>query len=208
MITILIIIATTIVSIMAFKNRMLFYKLALNPYSVVRKKQWYRMVSCSLIHADYTHLILNMFVLWSFGGNLEVSFKFFAAEGLIAFPALTYLILYVGGVLFSSLPDVMSNKKDNAMYNSIGASGGVSAILFASIFISPWSNLYFFFIIPIPKIVFGIAYLAYSHYMDKKSKGNVNHKAHIYGALFGLLYMSLLNFEFVSRFLRKLTSFL
>lgn len=208
MITISIIIITSLISIAAFNNKDIMYKLALNPYSMIRRKQWYRAVTCSFVHADFSHLLVNMFVLWSFGSNVEASFSYFAVEGLIVTPMLSFFILYFGGVLFSSIPDIMGNKKNNPMYNSIGASGGVSAILFASILLSPLSMLSLFLFIPIPKIVFGVGYLAYSHYMDKRSRGNVNHKAHIYGAMFGVFYMILLNYKFAINFINELFSFL
>ncbi len=188
------------------KNREMAYRLSLNPYRVYHHKQWYRLLSSSLVHIDYMHLFVNMFVLWSFGSLVEISYRHFELQGLLHSPKLAYLGLYLGGVIFSSIPDLIS-KKDNALYNSIGASGGVASVLFASIFIAPWNNLYLFMIIPIPKIIFAVGYIAYSTYMDKNSQGQINHKAHIWGAIFGMVYMAFLNFEFVIMFFNRLTNF-
>ncbi len=206
MITIIIVLVTTVVSLYAFKNRDIVYKLSLNPYSVVERKEWYRAFTCSLVHSDTSHLFVNMFVLWSFGSAVENSFEAFGYNDLIKTPALSFVLLYVGGVIFASIPDI-THKSKNPMYNSIGASGGVSAVLFASIFISPWSKLYLFFIIPLPQIIFGVAYLAYCYYMDKNSRGTVNHKAHLWGAIYGVIYMIALNYEFLGMFLHKLLNF-
>ena len=207
MITLSIIVITTIISILGFRNRDIVYKLSMNPYSVVRRKEWYRLFTCSLVHADFTHLLVNMFVLWSFGGYLENQFTAFDQLGLIPNGSITYLFLYVSAVVVSSVPDMNKSKIDNALYNSIGASGGVSAILFASIFLSPWSNLYFYFFIPIPQIIFAAGYLWYSFYMDKRSQGRVNHKAHLAGAAYGMIFLTILNFDFAINFFTKLINF-
>ena len=204
MITIIFVILTTAVSLLAFSKRELIYKLSLNPYSVVKRNEWYRLFSCSLIHGDMTHLFVNMFVLWSFGGAVEGSFGMYEAQGLINNSTVAFFWLYFGGVIFSSLGDLSKKNQNNPMYNSIGASGGVTAVLFASIFLSPWSKLYFFFVIPIPKILFGVGYLIYTYQMDKKSGGKINHRAHLMGAIFGVLYLITLNIDFLTNFIHKL----
>lgn len=200
----IIIIVTTIISIVAFKDRSWLYRLSLNPYSVKHRNQLYRIITSAFVHSDYTHLFVNMFVLWSFGSNIESSFDYFAKENMIGNPTISFLLLYFGGVVFSSVPDIISKKTEDAGYNSIGASGGVSAVLFASIFLSPWTNLYFLFIIPIPKILFGIGFIIYSYYMSRKGTSVINHKAHLWGALYGIVYLSLLNFKFINHFINKL----
>lgn len=188
MVTLIIIAITVIVSILCFRDRSLFYKLSLNPYDIHKRKQWYRVITHAFVHGDYMHLFVNMFVLYSFGSTMENYFDYSSPGEPPFFGALNFILLYFLGVLFSSIPDIYQ-KKENAMYNSVGASGGVSAVLFAFIFISPWSKIYLFAILPIPSLIFGVAYIAYSQYMDKHSKGNTNHKAHIWGAAFGLIYM-------------------
>ena len=188
MITYIIIAVTVIVSIIGFSNRGLFYKLSLNPYSTIKKNEWYRVITHAFLHGDYTHLFVNMFVLWSFGSNVEHIFEMLYTQGLIEHYELNYLLLYFGAIIFSSIPDVV-NRRNQYMYNSIGASGAVSAILFASIFFNPWGKIYFFAVLPIPSILFGVLYVWYETYMGKKGGDNINHFAHLWGALYGVLFI-------------------
>lgn len=196
MITIIIIIITAIVSIGCFKNRDRFMKLLLSPYQVYHRKQWYRMVSHGFVHADWNHLLFNMLSLFFFGGMVERNL------GVVF-----YLLLYVGGMVFASLTS-LAKHKDNYLYNSVGASGAVSAVVFASILFDPWNRLMIIFLpIPIPGIIFGALYLAYSHYMSKKDADNINHDAHIMGALFGLTFPILLNHSYLLDFFHQITHF-
>lgn len=204
MITITIIIITSIVSILGFKNRNIVYALSMNPYSVVKRKQWYRLFSCSLVHSDFTHLLVNMLTMWWFGGFVENQLAVSEDYGTINNAQLSYILLYVGGVIFSSIPDMTRERLNNPRYNSIGASGGVASIIFASVFFSPWSNIYLFYIIPISNIIFAVGYLAYSYYMGRRSLDNINHKAHFFGAIFGMLYLTMLNVDFLKTFIDKL----
>lgn len=182
-ITIYIIIATVIVSVLCFKNRDLFLRLSLNPYSIIRKNQWYRLLTHGFVHADFTHLLVNMFVFWSFGTAVERIFG--VIEG---FGSFTFLFFYLGALVASSIPDLIKHKGDY-LYNSIGASGAVAAVLFASIFFNPWGMIYLFAVIPIPSIIFGIAYVWYEQYLSKRGGDNVNHSAHLWGALYGVLFI-------------------
>lgn len=182
-ITILIIATTVITSILAFSNRDHFYKLMFNAYLIQEKKQWYRFLSYGLIHADWFHLFINMFVLYSFGSLVEQAFGIiFGMEA-----KLYYLLLYIGGIAFSTLFD-FGKHKNNPHYNAVGASGAVSAILFSSILIMPQGSIGLLFIpIPIPSPVFGILYLVYSAYMAKRGKDNIGHNAHFWGAIYGII---------------------
>jgi membrane associated rhomboid family serine protease len=148
-----------------------------------------------------THLLVNMFTFWSFGTLMEYTF------GAIGFGMWGYLGLYFGGMVFSSLYDLF-NYRNDMYYHSIGASGAVSAILFSSILFNPWRMVYFFAVIPIPGILFGVIYLLYCQYMAKQSTDNINHHAHFYGALYGLLYPVLLQPSLFKSFVRQLTFFL
>jgi membrane associated rhomboid family serine protease len=182
--TLYIIIITVLVSVLAFSNRELLSKLMFNPYMVKHGNQWYRAFTHALIHGSWMHLLVNMWVLWNFGDFTEDSFiQFRGVTGPVV-----YLSLYVGGVLFASLPS-FGRHQDNFNYNSLGASGAVSAVLFSSIFFSPTTSIYLMLIpIPIPAIVFGVAYLALEWYLDKNSNDNVAHDAHFWGAGFGFVY--------------------
>lgn len=181
-ITLYIIVVTAVVSLVCFNNRALFYKLSLNPYSIIKKNQWYRLLTHGFVHADVTHLLVNMFVFWSFGTAVESLFVF-----IDGFSRITFLFLYLGALAASSIPDLIKHKEDY-LYNSIGASGAVAAVLFTSILFNPWSMIYLFAIIPIPSIIFGVLYVVYEQYMAKRGGDNVNHKAHLWGALFGVLF--------------------
>lgn len=203
MITYIIIGITVITSIICFSNRTMFYNLSLNPYSIIRRNEWYRLVTHAFVHGDYTHLFVNMFVFWSFGASIEHTFKVLYSQGAIEHYQLNFVLLYVGAVIFSSIPDLIK-RRNQPMYNSIGASGAVSAILFASIFFDPWSKILLFAVIPIPSIIFGVLYVWYESYMAKKGGGNINHHAHLWGALFGVLFIIAMKPSFFQDFISML----
>ena len=204
--TILLIVITSIISILAFNRRELFDKLQLNPYAVWHKKEWYRIISHGFLHADWVHLFINMFVLFSFGSSVENIFKQLATEGIIKSPVLSYVLLYFVSMIFATLTTI-KKQKDNYWYNSVGASGAVSAIVFASIFFQPLAKLYFYAVIPIPGIVFGVLYLGYSHYMSRRGGDNINHDAHFIGAVFGFLFPIILEPKLIYIFLGQLFNF-
>jgi membrane associated rhomboid family serine protease len=181
----LIIIAITVaVSIYAFNNKEISYRFEFSPYQVVHFKQQYRLLSHALVHADWMHLLMNMYVLYFFGKFTEKAF--IITHGAKGF--LYYVLLYVGGVFVASLP-ALSKHKDNPQYRAIGASGAVSAVLFSSIMYMPLANIHFFFIpFGIPAFVFGGIYLAFEYYMDKRSNDFIAHDAHLWGAIFGVLF--------------------
>lgn len=180
--TILIIIFTVIFSLAAFSNKNIFSKYSFKPYSIKNNQEWYRFFTYAFIHADTVHLIVNVFVLYSFGRIVEYSYKYLFGVKSYLF----YLLLYVGGIFVSVIFDYKKYRDENN-YTAVGASGAVSAIVFSSIIISPLDKIYMFFIpIGIPAFVFGIFYLIYSAYMSKNSKDNIGHNAHFWGAVFGI----------------------
>ncbi len=183
-INIIIIGITVIASILAFQNSEMFGQLKFNAYFIKEHKQWWRFFSYSIIHADWMHLLINMYVLYSFGSIVEETyFSLFAYKGLLYF-----ILLYVGGVLFSTVFDFGKHKND-PYYNAVGASGAVSAVVFSSILIYPSGSI-FIFPIPfsIPSWAFGFLYLIYSAYMGKKGSDNIGHNAHLWGAIFGIVF--------------------
>jgi len=180
-ITLIIIIATSIISFIAFNNHKLLDQFIFYP-PAVRRGQIYRFFSCGLIHADFGHLIFNMISLYLFGEAVES--KFMEAFGPLG--RLVYLGMYVLALAVSVIPTYINNK-DNYHYRSLGASGAVSAVIFAGILFSPLTPLGLFFIpIYVAGFLFGIIYLFVSGWLDKKGGGNINHSAHIFGALFGV----------------------
>jgi membrane associated rhomboid family serine protease len=199
--TIIIIIVTLIITVIAFYNDEVMLKMMLNPYQVYHKKEWYRMITHGFLHADWTHLIINMIVLYSFGSNVEAWFGKLKMAGYIDSVAITYSLLYFGGIIISSMITLFRHR-NNRWYNSVGASGAVSAIIFTSIFFNPLDRLYFFAVIPIPGIIFAVLYLLYSSYMSRRSKDNINHDAHLLGAVYGFVFPLLIDFDLISHFLQ------
>jgi membrane associated rhomboid family serine protease len=202
MVTVIIIVLTSATSLFAFRNQELFNKFLFNPYIIYKNKEWHRFFSHAFIHADTVHLLMNMFVLYSFGRQLEnVYFSyFFGAKSILYF-----ILLYLGGIVISSYPSFEKHKQD-AYYNSVGASGAVSAIVFSGILINPNQKLIFMlFPFPMPAFIFGLLYMAYSWYMSKKGSDNIGHDAHFWGAVFGIIFTIILKPVLAIEFFEKLT---
>lgn len=197
--TIILIVITVAVSYAAFKSPKLMDQLQFNASKIVHKNEYHRLITHAFIHANWEHLFVNMIVLFSFGQAIEAYFKFNFGNNAI----LDYVLLYFGGILVSNIYALIKHR-NNYFYNSVGASGAVSAVLFAAIFFDPWNKIYFFGILPIPGIVFAALYLVYSYQMSTKQKDNVAHDAHFLGALFGFVFPILLNYQLFESFLDKL----
>ncbi len=204
--TLIIIVVTIIITVIAFNSEEVMSRLMLNPYQVTQKREWYRLITHGFLHADWTHLIINMIVLFSFGSNIEKSFQELRMSGYISSPALTYSLLYFGGIVISSLITLVRHR-NNRWYNSVGASGAVSAVIFTSVFFSPLDRLYFFAVIPIPGILFAILYLVYSSYMSRRNRDNINHDAHFLGAVYGFVFPILIDLDLVSHFISEISIF-
>lgn len=195
-ITIIIIIITAVISFMAFSNQALMNKLIFYPPDIAQRKEWYRFFSNGLIHADIGHLAFNMLSLYFFGDLVNQSFsQIFGASG-----TLLYVLMYVSALAVCLIPTYMSNK-DNYHYRSLGASGAVSAVIFAGIFLFPQAPLSFFFIpIQIPGFVFGPLFLIITAYLDKRGGGGINHSAHLWGALYGIAFLVAMSFALQTGF--------
>jgi membrane associated rhomboid family serine protease len=181
--TIGIIIITTGISLYTMQKPRVLDSLMMNPYMVTTRGQYYRLISSGFIHRDHMHLILNMFTFYFFGTQLEYIFQeIFGSAGSIHFIA-----LYLLGIVVSDIPTILKNRK-NVHYNSLGASGAVSAVVFACILFLPLRDICLYGVLCFPGVVMGFVYLAYSLYSSKKSKDGINHDAHLYGALFGVAY--------------------
>jgi membrane associated rhomboid family serine protease len=174
-------------------------KLLFHPVSIRTQGQWYRFISSGFIHADMVHLLINMFVLWSFGNAIE---NYLYPAFLGGFTTVKFLGLYFGGIIVSSIPSYLKHR-NNSNYAALGASGGVSAVVFAAIIFAPWQNLYLYGLIAIPQILAGLAYLAYSWYQDKKGADNIGHMAHFTGAIWGFLFTGMMNPNLFARFIQK-----
>jgi membrane associated rhomboid family serine protease len=174
------IIVNVIVSLIAMNNQDVLSKALMWPYGVKRYNQFYRFISSGFIHADYFHLFFNMFTLYFFGRVIELYFTAFGLGGNIA-----YLALYFLGLIASDLPTYFK-QKDNYNYHSLGASGAVSAIVFAAIVFDPWSSIYLYGALKISALLYAVLYITYCVVMSKRGGDNINHDAHLWGALFGL----------------------
>lgn len=182
-ITLIIIVITVLVTIAAFNNVSLLNKLILWPRQMNSPEEYYRFLTSGFIHADWNHLIFNMIALYYFGESTEMIF------GQLGAGSLLFVLLYLTGIIISSIPSFVKNR-NNSYYRSMGASGGVSAIVFVTIYYFPWSRMGIIFVpfIRIPSIIFAVLYLMYSAFMSKRGSDIVNHDAHIWGSLYGMLF--------------------
>lgn len=195
--TLVIIAITCIVSLFAFNDAALLRRLILWPPAVERQKEYYRLITYGLIHADGQHLLFNMMTLFFFGRAME---GFFSNE----LGPLGFAIFYVGGLVVSILPTFLKNR-NNSNYHSLGASGAVSAVLFAFILIEPWAKI-LVFVVPMPAILYAILYVVYSVYMDRRGVGNINHSAHLWGAAYGVIFTAIMEPRVLPHFLNALTN--
>jgi len=208
-ITLIIIIITVLVSIAAFMNDKIFNDFIFDPPAVTYDKQWYRFLTCGLIHADYLHLAFNMFAFYSFGDIVERHFVLlFHEKG-----KLFYLLLYITSLFACLIPTYLKHKTDN-YYRSLGASGAVSAVIFAFIMLNPLQGLNLLGIrqLELPAFIFGFLYLVISSFLGKKGAGGINHSAHIFGALYGIAFLIATSYLFsdyhvLEEFIDKVRSF-
>ncbi len=201
-ITLLIILFTSFISYQGFSRYDIIDRLKQYPYREMHTKEYYRLLTSGFVHADWTHLLVNMFVLYGFGEYIEsyLVHQFGTPKGQI-----TYLILYLLNIILANLPTTF-RQAQNPGFSSIGASGAVSGMVFIYILLNPWSILYLFFIIPVPAIIAGVGYLAYSSWAANKGHGRLDHSAHFAGALAGMAMIILIHQEIVADFFHKLVS--
>jgi len=208
---ILILIGLTVaISAYAWSKPELMRAWILEPYVMARSSgQWYRLLTSGFLHADWSHLLFNMFAFYSFSpvvlSTLAESYGSGAGVGL-------FLLLYLGGIIVSDLPSYFQHRDDRD-YRSLGASGGVASVLFASILLFPVNTngggiIIFPLPFPIQPFIFGVLYLAYSWYMGRRRGDNVNHDAHFYGALFGVLLLLVLIPGVIPHFVQQVSNFI
>jgi membrane associated rhomboid family serine protease len=193
-ITVIIIIITCLISLTAFNNEKVFDDLIFNPPAITYNRQYYRFFTCGLIHANYMHLGFNMYSLYLFGEIVEPEFgSAFGAKG-----KMFYLLMYVTALMVCLLPTYWKNRT-NYNYRSLGASGAVSAVVFAFIFFDPTLKLGLIFLprqLSIPGFIFGFLYLGISTILDRRGGGNINHSAHIWGAIYGIVFLVVMGYAF------------
>jgi len=189
-ITLLIIITTVVISVIGFSRQQAMDNLIFNPPVIVEKNQYYRFVTCGFIHANIPHLVLNMYALYLFGeGQTKEGTEYLFLATFGEKGKLLYLLMYLLALPVCLIPTFNKNKANYA-YRSLGASGAVSAIVFAYILFEPLRGVGLIFIpVFIPGFLFGILYLVISYYLDRRGGSNINHSAHIWGALFGIVFV-------------------
>lgn len=211
-VTVIICIITGGISLLAFNNRDLLRKLLMNPYQVAHHNEYQRVLTHGFIHADYMHLFFNLFVFFSFGQQIERVFLErevyeYVFKGEVFWGNATgisrFLMLYIGALVFATIPSMVKHK-DNPGYNSLGASGAVSAVLIAYILLFPTSKVAFFFLVPMPAWIAGIVFFVFEAYMNKRGGTGIAHDAHLWGAIYGLLFMTILHPSVWVRFLSEL----
>ena len=180
-ITIGIIVITCLVTFSAFGSEKIMNDLIMWPVEVKARNQWYRFLTSGFLHGDWMHLIFNMVTLFIFGQYVESGCEQLSGKWM-------YLVLYFGGMVIADIPSYIKHRNDY-QYRSLGASGAVSAIVFTGIIFDPTNKIGFFFIPPvIPAYIFGPLYLLYCIWAGKQSKDNINHDAHLWGAVFGVAF--------------------
>jgi membrane associated rhomboid family serine protease len=153
---------------------------AFRPYTLVRNAQYWRLISSGFVHANFSHLLFNLLTFYFFAFRLE------RRIGTVAF-----VVLYGLGLLIGNLTTYVKHRNEPD-YVTLGASGAVSAVLFASIVYFPAMRLYIFPLpVPIPALVFAVLYLGYSYYQARQSGDRINHEAHIGGALTGIVFVAI-----------------
>ena len=185
-ITLVIVIVTVLVSIRGLSQQQVINDLIFYPPAISSRRQYYRFISHGFIHADFMHLGFNMFAFYSFGQAVEEIFSLQCLFGGMG--KLFFLLLYFSSLVMASLPDFFKYR-DSYHFRSLGASGAVSAVIFSSIVLLPQIPIRILFIpVDIPGYIFGLIYLILSAYLDKKGGGNINHGAHLWGALYGVAF--------------------
>ncbi|TXC76101.1 rhomboid family intramembrane serine protease [Luteibaculum oceani] len=193
-----------VVSFLALRKPELIHKLSFSPYYIVENQQWYRFLSHVLVHRSIGHLLINLFVFYTFGKY--VLSMFLGLKGAIG--ELWFYLLLIGAAIFSSVKG-FAKHRDNPSYHAVGASGVVSAVLFSFVLFQPLNSIYLFFIpIPIPAFIFGGLYLAYEYFMDKREGGRIAHDAHFYGAIFGILFTIFLDFRILPQFFKSISEYI
>lgn len=182
-----------VLSLMAFYNERMYGEFMFHPYSVARGQKLWTVITSGFIHRDWSHLLFNM-----------LSFYFFAFQLEAILGHWQFALLYMASLILSDLPTV-GKHKDDYWYHSLGASGAISAVVFSYILFNPLTKMIIFPIpIPIPALLYGVVYLVYCAYASRQSRDSINHDAHFFGAISGIMITILLYHDVVPLFLRQL----
>lgn len=202
-ITVVLIILTAITSFYGINNASFMERWMFIPYSIKREKQWDRFITSGFIHKDYIHLLFNMFTFYFFGGVVEGLFAYSFGPIL---GGILFVTFYLLGIIISDIPTYLKNQ-DNSYYRALGASGGTAATVFASIIILPLSDICLFAILCLPGFALGILFLIYSAVQAKRDSDGINHDAHFYGAVFGIVVILVLFPQSGVNFIQEILSY-
>ena len=194
---------TVFISVFAFSNNQFKEKGIFSPFEYHKNKKWWLLITHGFLHADFFHLFFNVYVLYIFGPSIESYFNISSDIGSFYF-----ISFYLGGMVFATLPSIIRHN-NNPMYKSLGASGAISAVVFAYILIFPLDELGLL-IIPglwLPGFVFGALYLIAEHFLSKKQYSNIAHDAHISGSIFGILFIIIYDFNNLIHFFRSVGNY-
>lgn len=180
---------TAITSILGFNRYEILDRWMFMPYRIKHRSQWDRFILSGFIHKDYIHLLFNMFTFYFFGGVVEMFLRY--TFGVFVGGAL-FVVFYLLGIIIADIP-TYSKHQDDSQYRALGASGGTSATVFASIIILPLADICLFAIICLPGFILGVLFLIYSYVKGKNGADNINHDAHLYGAIFGIIFILILS---------------
>ncbi len=193
---------TVLTSWAGFDKPDLIRRFSMNPYAILKRQEYYRFVTSGFIHVDFSHLLWNMFSLYFFGRVVEVYFGFVFGDASPVY----FVLFYILAVVVSDVPNYFKYK-DHPSYHSLGASGGVAAVIFASILFQPLEEICIYIVFCLPGVILGIAYLAWSYYKGRHGNDHINHTAHLYGALFGLLFCAIMAPRIIPHFLDQLKTY-
>ncbi len=202
-ITLLLIVITVAVSFFVFSRPDLQSRLMMNPYMISHHQQYYRFITSGFIHINHMHLLMNMISFYFLGKEVEHVFLYVFGQ----LGPYYYVAMYLLAIAVSDMPTYFK-QKENIHYNSLGASGGVAAVVFAFIIFQPMQYICIFFAICMPGFILGSLYIIYSYYQGKKSTDNINHDAHLFGALFGLVFCMVMYPASISNFISQVTDWL
>lgn len=188
-----------LVTYIAWQKPALHSKLMLNPYAVMQQKQYYRLLTSGFVHNNSVHLFLNLLTLYFFG--LAINDEFNYAFHNVGAPL--YIIFFVTAIVIANIPTTLKYK-EQPHYNSLGASGGVSALVLAFVLFDPLKKLYFFGLFPLPGYALGALFIGYSVIMSKRNVDNINHDAHLFGAIYGVAFILLIRPQTLRTFLEAL----
>ncbi|GAB3236684.1 rhomboid family intramembrane serine protease [Algoriphagus aestuariicola] len=194
---------TAITSIVAFNRHEMMDRWMFMPYRIKKRGQWDRFILSGFIHKDYIHLLFNMFTFYFFGRVVEMFLGYTFGEAL---GGLFFVGFYLLGIVISDIPTYKKHQ-DDSHYRALGASGGTAAAVFASIVIMPLSDICLFGIICLPGFILGVLFLIYSYAQGKKGGDNINHDAHLYGAIFGIIFILVLSPSSAGTFIEQIRDF-